>query len=59
MMTDEATALSGHESSQSKMMEELCLLVDEYDVVIGNESKLGCHHGKGIRHRAFSVLIFE
>ncbi|HJN69905.1 MAG TPA: isopentenyl-diphosphate delta-isomerase [Candidatus Thalassarchaeaceae archaeon] len=59
MMTDEATALSGHESSQSKMMEELCLLVDEDDVVIGNDSKLGCHHGEGIRHRAFSVLIFD
>ena len=41
------------------MMKEMCLVVDENDKVIDSVSKIDCHRGKGIRHRAFSVLIFD
>jgi isopentenyl-diphosphate Delta-isomerase len=38
--------------------EEL-VLVDESDRSIGTLSKSSCHEGRGVLHRAFSVLIFN
>jgi len=38
---------------------EKILIVNEKDKVIGQESKEKCHKGKGILHRAFSILIFN
>jgi isopentenyl-diphosphate delta-isomerase len=35
------------------------ILVDEADRVVGHMSKARCHHGGGILHRAFSLLIFN
>jgi isopentenyl-diphosphate Delta-isomerase len=35
------------------------ILVDAADHSVGQLSKLQCHEGRGIRHRAFSVLIFN
>jgi isopentenyl-diphosphate delta-isomerase len=35
------------------------ILVDEADRVVGHMSKTRCHHGGGILHRAFSLLIFN
>ena len=35
------------------------ILVDENDREIGHSSKDSCHAGPGLRHRAFSVLIFN
>ena len=55
----DSNALSGYDSSQIEMMEELCILVDSKDNVIGSASKVDCHRGKGLLHRAFSVLIFD
>lgn len=52
-------ALSGHDTSQAEMMEESCLCLDENDEVISTASKLTTHLGDGIRHRAFSVLIYD
>ena len=51
--------LDDHDAIQSEMMREMCLMVDSEDKVIGSESKLVCHRNNGIRHRAFSVLIFD
>ena len=51
--------LDDHDSSQLQMMDEMCLLVDSEDRVIGSETKLNCHRNGGSRHRAFSVLIFD
>ena len=51
--------LDDHDASQLQMMDEMCLLVDPEDRVIGSKSKLDCHRNEGIRHRAFSVLIFD
>lgn len=38
--------------------EEL-ILVDELDREIGGRSKIECHEGSGILHRAFSIFVFN
>ena len=58
-MSTREVNLDGHDSSQLQMMDEMCLLVDSEDRVIGSETKLDCHRNEGSRHRAFSVLIFD
>ena len=58
-MVPEISELGDHDEVQSEMMAEMCLIVDEQDNVIGSETKRTCHWGRGIRHRAFSVLIFD
>lgn len=41
-------------------MEEELLLVDDNDVFAGNYApKGGCHHGTGLHHRAFTLLIYN
>ena len=35
------------------------ILVDAADRVVGRLSKSRCHEGKGVLHRAFSLLIFN
>ena len=54
-----STPLDGLDSSQAEMMEELVLCLDSDDNVIDSSSKFITHHGEGILHRAFSVLIFD
>ena len=39
--------------------DELLILVDEKDNVLGYESKKECHEGQGLLHRAFSIFIFN
>ena len=58
-MADEIDDVEDHDSIQAEMMGEMCLVVDSDDNVIGAETKLVCHKDDGIRHRAFSVLIFD
>ena len=58
-MAPEISELEDHDEVQSEMMAEMCLIVDKQDNVIGSETKRECHWGSGIRHRAFSVLIFD
>jgi len=58
-MADEIDEVEDHDSIQAEMMGEMCLVVDSDDNVIGAETKLDCHKDGGIRHRAFSVLIFD
>lgn len=41
------------------MLEDLLILVDENDNVIGHEEKEKCHDGEGKLHRAFSIFIFN
>jgi isopentenyl-diphosphate delta-isomerase len=38
---------------------EWLILVDEADREVGYQSKAQCHQGRGILHRAFSLLIFN
>ena len=56
---NEPDILDGHDESQSEFMAENCILVDADDRAIGSASKVDCHSGEGMRHRAFSVLLFD
>ena len=58
-MATENFDLGAHDAAQSEMMGELCLVVDIDDNITGSETKLECHRNDGVRHRAFSVLIFD
>ena len=40
-------------------MEETLILVDDNDNQIGNASRDECHRGKGRRHRAFIIFLFD
>ncbi|MDP7082566.1 MAG: isopentenyl-diphosphate delta-isomerase [Candidatus Poseidoniia archaeon] len=55
----EAESLNKHDAEQVAFMAEECILVDESDAVTGSASKADCHHGEGVLHRAFSILIFN
>ena len=39
--------------------QEMLILVDENDEVIGFQEKESCHDGDGLLHRAFSVFLFD
>ncbi|MCL1123851.1 isopentenyl-diphosphate Delta-isomerase [Shewanella surugensis] len=40
-------------------LNDLLVTVDNNDVITGYESKLRCHQGLGILHRAFSLFVFN
>ncbi|KAL5601068.1 hypothetical protein BROUX41_005897 [Berkeleyomyces rouxiae] len=58
-----ADAFDGHDEEQIRLMEEMCIVVDENDNSIGSASKKTCHLmtniNKGLLHRAFSVFLFD
>jgi isopentenyl-diphosphate Delta-isomerase len=49
------TAAAGNIAAESDSL----ILVDEADQGVGHLSKALCHEGRGILHRAFSLLIFN
>jgi isopentenyl-diphosphate delta-isomerase len=55
--------LSKYDPTQSKLMDERCILVDESDNAIGAADKKTCHLmvniNKGLLHRAFSAFVFR
>lgn len=55
--------LEGHDEEQIRLMDEVCIVLDENDVPIGTASKKLCHLmtniDKGLLHRAFSVFLFN
>ncbi|RZD54308.1 MAG: isopentenyl-diphosphate delta-isomerase [Methanobacteriota archaeon] len=59
-MSENSPSLSDeYDGTQSKMMGEMVILVDENDKQIGSMSKVDSHLGEGFLHRAFSVLLFN
>ncbi|KAF0429917.1 Isopentenyl-diphosphate delta-isomerase [Gigaspora margarita] len=56
-------SLNAYDNEQVRLMEEMCILVDEDDKKIGADSKKNCHLmaniNKGLLHRAFSVFLFN
>ena len=54
---NEHNALLGEEAdiTQSDLMSEAVICVDEDDNVVGSDSKIATHHNVGKLHRAFSV----
>lgn len=51
------------DATQLKLLEEVCILLDENDQVVGYDTKKNCHLNEEIRkgklHRAFSVFLFN
>ncbi|KAI9265358.1 isopentenyl pyrophosphate isomerase [Helicostylum pulchrum] len=59
-----APDLKEYDEEQVRLMEEMCILVDENDKNIGADSKKTCHLMSNIEstkllHRAFSVFLFD
>jgi len=40
-------------------MPQMLIRVDDADRVIGRATKRACHTGRGLRHRAFLVMLFD
>ena len=58
-MTKEKPGLEEYDEEQVLMMNEACIVVDKNDKIIGPDTKVNCHLGKGRLHRAFSILLFN
>ena len=58
MEAEASDALAGSDSVQESLMAEAVIQVTESDEVVGPISKLDSHHGDGVIHRAFSVMLF-
>lgn len=54
---------NGHDEEQIKLMEELCIVLDNDDKPVGAGTKKLCHImeniDRGLLHRAFSVFLFN
>lgn len=52
-----------YDEEQVRLMEEMCIVVDSEDNVLGYETKKNCHLmsriNEGLLHRAFSVFLFN
>jgi isopentenyl-diphosphate delta-isomerase len=57
-MMDQVARRHNSEGESAEEFETL-ILVDEADREIGHLGKSECHEGRGVLHRAFSVLIFN
>lgn len=55
--------LAGYDEEQIRLMDEVCIVLDDNDAPIGSASKKVCHLmeniDKGLLHRAFSVFLFD
>lgn len=57
--------LAGYDATQVELMEEMCILVDKNDNVIGADTKKNTHlmtninPPRNLLHRAFSVFLFD
>lgn len=46
-------------NKQVSFDDEMLILVNQNDEVLGHKDKAACHNGEGTLHRAFSVFIFN
>ncbi|KAJ8663609.1 isopentenyl-diphosphate delta-isomerase [Lichtheimia ornata] len=55
--------LAQYDEEQARLMEEMCIVIDENDNRVGADSKKTCHLmeniNQGLLHRAFSVFLFD
>ncbi|KEF55677.1 isopentenyl-diphosphate delta-isomerase [Exophiala aquamarina CBS 119918] len=55
--------LAGYDEEQIRLMDEVCIVLDNNDMPIGSASKKACHLmtniNQGLLHRAFSVFLFH
>ncbi|KAI9791535.1 MAG: isopentenyl-diphosphate delta-isomerase idi1 [Candelina submexicana] len=61
--TSQDRDLAGYDDEQIRLMDEVCIVLDQDDTPIGTASKKTCHLMKnidrGLLHRAFSVFLFD
>ena len=58
-MMDELHGGRGAGARDNSLDSDALILVDEADHEVGHLSKALCHEGRGILHRAFSLLVFN
>jgi isopentenyl-diphosphate delta-isomerase len=58
ILTDQTRALRGSVDEIAADLEPL-ILVDDADREVGHLARAQCHAGRGVLHRAFSLLIFN
>jgi isopentenyl-diphosphate delta-isomerase len=55
--------LAGYDEEQIRLMDEMCIVLDNDDMPIGSASKKACHLmsniNQGLLHRAFSAFLFH
>ncbi|KAJ9635024.1 isopentenyl-diphosphate delta-isomerase [Exophiala oligosperma] len=55
--------LAGYDEEQIRLMDEVCIVLDDDDGVLGSASKKACHLmtniDRGLLHRAFSAFVFD
>ncbi|KAL2831673.1 NUDIX hydrolase domain-like protein [Aspergillus pseudoustus] len=58
-----SSELAGYDDEQVRLMDEVCIVLDDDDKPIGSASKKTCHLmtniDRGLLHRAFSVFLFD
>jgi isopentenyl-diphosphate Delta-isomerase len=61
--SDDSTDLAGYDEEQIRLMDEVCIVLDNDDQPIGSASKKACHLmtniNNGLLHRAFSCFVFD
>lgn len=61
--SDSDNLLAGYDEVQIRLMDEVCIVLDNDDTPIGYGSKKTCHLmsniSRGLLHRAFSVFLFH
>ncbi|OAP64908.1 isopentenyl-diphosphate delta-isomerase [Fonsecaea erecta] len=61
--TNSDDTLAGYDEEQIRLMDEVCIVLDNNDMPIGSASKKACHLmsniNQGLLHRAFSVFLFD
>ena len=61
--SDSDDLLAGYDEEQIRLMDEMCIVLDNDDMPIGSASKKACHLmtniNQGLLHRAFSVFLFD
>jgi len=51
--------MSARNEREVSFDDEMLVVVNKADEVVGYKNKLSCHQGDGILHRAFSIFIFN
>jgi isopentenyl-diphosphate Delta-isomerase len=61
--SNDASDLAGYDEEQIRLMDEVCVVLDNDDNPIGSASKKACHLmtniNNGLLHRAFSCFLFD
>src|ERR1700755_1544797 len=61
--SNDTSDVAGYDEEQIRLMDEVCIVLDDNDQPIGSASKKACHLmtniNNGLLHRAFSCFLFD